>query len=76
MDFEQVFQVLVLAVVVLVYWWSYRSFPPGETAKLIERLGEVSQRTESRLDDLLVDIARLLNEMRPPVEEEQPEAQS
>ncbi|MDE2775832.1 MAG: hypothetical protein OXI77_07830 [Chloroflexota bacterium] len=76
MDFEQVFQMLVLAVVVLVYWWSYRSFPPGETAKLIERLGEVSQRTESRLDDLLVDIARLLNEMRPPVEEEQPEAQS
>ena len=76
MDFEQVFQMLVLAVVVLVYWWSYRSFPPGETAKLIERLGEVSQRTESRLDDLLVDIARLLNEMRTPVEEEQTDAQT
>ncbi len=76
MDFEQVFQMLVLAVVVLVYWWTYRSFPPGETAKLIERLGEVSQRTESRLDDLLVDIARLLNEMRPPVEEERSDAQS
>lgn len=64
MDFEQVFQVLVLAVVALVYWWSYRSFSPGETARLIERLGEVSQRTESRLDDLLVEIARLLNELR------------
>ena len=66
MEFEQAFQLLVLAVVVLVYWWSYRSFPPGETAKLIERLGEVSQRTESRMDDLLVDIARLLNELRQP----------
>jgi len=74
MDFEQVFQMLVLAVVVLVYWWSYRSFPPGETAKLIQRLGEVSQRTESRLDDLLVDIARLLNELRTPTEEEQADA--
>lgn len=74
MDFEQVFQVLVLSVVVLVYWWSYRSFPPSETAKLIERLGEVSQRTESRLDDLLVEIARLLNELRTPVEEEQADA--
>lgn len=74
MDFEQVFQMLVLAVVVLVYWWSYRSFPPGETAKLIQRLGEVSQRTESRLDDLLVAIARLLNELRPPAEEEQADA--
>ncbi len=73
MDFEQVFQVLVLAVVVMVYWWSYRSFLPGETAKLIERLGEVSQRTESRLDDLLVEIARLLNEMRTP-ETEQPDS--
>ena len=73
MDFEQVFQVLVLAVVVMVYWWSYRSFPPGETAKLIERLGEASQRTESRLDDLLVDIARLLNEMRTR-ETEQPDS--
>ena len=66
MDFEQVFQVLVLAVVVLVYWWSYRSFPPGETARLIERLAEVSQRTESRLDDLWVEIARLLTELRAP----------
>ncbi len=73
MDFEQVFQVLVLAVVALVYWWAYRSFPPGETAKLIQRLGEVSQRTESRLDDLLVEIARLLNELRRP-ENEQTEA--
>ena len=73
MDFEQVFQVLVLAVVALVYWWSYRSFPPGETAKLIQRLGEVSQRSESRLDDLLVEIARLLNELRAP-ENEQEEA--
>ncbi len=69
MDFEQVFQMLALAVVTLVYWWAYRSFPPGETARLIERLGEVSQRTESRLDDLLVDIARLLNELRTPVDE-------
>lgn len=73
MDFEQIFQVLVLSVVVLVYWWSYRSFPPGETAKLIQRLGEVSQRSESRLDDLLVDVARLLNELRAPAEEEQAE---
>ena len=70
MDFEQAFQVLALAVVVLVYWWSYRSFPPGETAKLIERLGEVSQRSESRLDDLLVEIARLLNELRAPENEQ------
>ncbi len=74
MDFEQMFQLIVLAVVVLVYWWSYRSFPPSETAKLIERLGEVSQRTESRLDDLLVEIARLLNELRAPEEEQRSDA--
>jgi len=64
MDFEQVLQVLVLVVVLLVYWCAYRSFPPGETAQLIQRLDELSQRTDTRLDDLLVAIARLLNELR------------
>jgi len=66
MDFEQAFEILTLLVILLVYWWAYRSFPPGETAKLIERLGELSQGTETRLDDLLVEIARLLNELRQP----------
>ncbi|MCY3781025.1 MAG: hypothetical protein OXG78_11995 [Chloroflexi bacterium] len=70
MDSEQAFPVLVLAVVALVYWWSYRGFPPGETARLIEWLGEVSQRTESRLDDLLVEIAHLFNELRAPETDE------
>ena len=37
MEFEQLLQVLALAVVVLVYWWSYRSFPPGETAPVDRR---------------------------------------
>ena len=64
MDYEQVFQLLILAVVVLVYWWSHRSFPPQQTADLIERLSEASQRTETKMDDLLVEIARLLNELR------------
>ena len=64
MHFEHVFQILTLALVALVYWLAFRSFPPRETAQLIQRLDEVSQRTESRLDDLLVDIARLLNELR------------
>ena len=64
MDYEQVFQLLILAVVVLVYWWSHRSFPPQQTADLIQRLSEASQRTETRIDDLLVEIARLLNELR------------
>ena len=64
MHFEHVFQILTLALVALVYWLAFRSFPPRETAQLIQRLDEVSKRTESRLDDLLVDIARLLNELR------------
>ena len=64
MDYEQVFQLLILAVVVLVYWWSYRSFPPQQTSELLERLSETSKRTETRVDDLLVEVARLLNSMR------------
>ena len=64
LDYEQVFQLLILAVVVLVYWWSYRSFPPQQTAELLQRLAETSQHTETRIDDLLVEIARMLNELR------------
>lgn len=65
MDYEQILQLLILAAVVLVYWWSYRSFPPQQTAELLQRLSETSRRTETRIDDLLVEVARLLNEMRP-----------
>lgn len=73
MDYEQVFQLLILAAVVLVYWWSYRSFPPQQTAELLQRLSETSKLTETRIDDLLVEIARLLNEMRQ-IEPEQSES--
>ena len=64
MTFEQVFQLLMLAVGVLVFWWSHRSFPPQQTAKLIEQLTEASQQTQTQLDDMLVEVARLLNDLR------------
>ena len=64
MAFEQIFQLLVLAVAVLVYWWSHRSFPPQQTAELLERLSEASRQTETHVDDLLVEIAQVLNELR------------
>ncbi len=74
MNNAQGFRALVLAVIGLVSCWSHRSCPPGETAALIQRLGEASQCSESRLDDLLVEIARLLGELRKPAEEESAEA--
>ena len=64
MDFEQIFQLLILAVAALVYWWSHRSFPPKQTAELLQKLSEASQQTETHLDDLLVEIAQVLNELR------------
>ena len=64
MAFEQIFQLLVLAVVVLIYWWSHRSFPPKQTAELLQKLSEASQKTETPVDDLLVEIAQALNELR------------
>lgn len=64
MAFEQIFQLLVLAVVVLIYWWSHRSFPPKQTAELLQKLSEASQKTETHVDDLLVEIAQVLNELR------------
>lgn len=64
MAFEQIFQLVVLAVVVLIYWWSHRSFPPKQTAELLQKLSEASQKTETHVDDLLVEIAQVLNELR------------
>ena len=64
MAFEQIFQLVVLAVVVLVYWWSHRSFPPKQTAELLQKLSEASQKTDTHVDDLLVEIAQALNELR------------
>lgn len=64
MAFEQILQLVVLAVVVLVYWWSHRSFPPKQTAELLQKLSEASKKTDTHVDDLLVEIAQVLNELR------------
>jgi len=64
MGFEEIFQLLILAALVLLYRWSHRSFPPQQTAELIHKLSEASRRTETRLDDMLVEIARVLHELR------------
>lgn len=64
MTFDQVFQLLILAVVVLLFWWSHRSFPPQQTAELIERLTIASEKTQTQLDDVLVEVAKLLNDLR------------
>lgn len=64
MTFDQIFQLLVLAVMVLLFWWSHRSFPPQQTAELIQQLRSASEQTQTRLDDVLVEIVALLNALR------------
>jgi hypothetical protein len=64
MTFEQLFQILTLGSVVLIFWWSHRSFPPQQTAQLIQQLTEASQKTQTQVDDVLVEIAKLLNDLR------------
>ena len=65
MDINDVMQILTIAAVVAAFYWQYRSFPPAETAKLIEQLTEMAMRTESRLDDAIVDIMEYFNDARP-----------
>lgn len=62
MSFEQIMQILILVAVVLVFWWSHRSFPPQQTTQLLQQLTEASQQTQTRLDDVLVMVAKLLHE--------------
>lgn len=69
MDINDVMQILTIAAVVAAFYWQYRSFPPNETAKLIEQLTEMAMRTESRLDDAIVDIVEYFNDVRMEVDE-------
>lgn len=64
MEIQDLMQVLVLAAVVLAFYWQHRSFPPDKTSELIDRLASLSEQTTTKLDDLLVEIAITLNEMR------------
>lgn len=63
-EFQDLFQLLMLGAVVLVFWWSHRSFPPQQTAELIQQLTEASQKTQTQIDDVLVEIAKVLNDLR------------
>ena len=69
MDINDVMQILTIVAVVAAFYWQYRSFPPTETAKLIEQLTEMAMRTESRLDDAIVDIVEYFNDVRMEVDE-------
>ena len=64
--FDELMQILQLAAIVLAFFWMNRSFPPGPTAELIERLSKTSEKTETKVDDVLVDIVKMLNDMRKP----------
>lgn len=64
MDIQEIMQVLTLIAVVLAFYWQYRSFPPDKTAELIEQLTIMAMRTDSRLDDALVDIMEYINDAR------------
>jgi hypothetical protein len=63
-EFEQVMQIAILLAVVLAYWWANQSFPPKQTGQLIEQLADASTKTQTKLDDMLVEVARLLNDLR------------
>jgi hypothetical protein len=62
--FDQLMQIMVLAVVVLLFYWQHKSFPPDETSKLILELRKASEKTDTKIDDALVDLAEFLNGLR------------
>lgn len=64
MDIQEVMQILTLLAIVLAFYWSHRSFPPDKTAELIKELTEIATKTDSRLDDAIVEIMDYLNEAR------------
>ena len=62
--FDQAMEIFKLAAVVLAFYFMYRSFPPQQTAELIKELSAAAKTTKTPVDDLLVDVVKLLNELR------------
>lgn len=64
MEIQEIMQVLTIFAVVIMFYWQYRSFPPNETAKLLDQLTDMASKTESRLDDAIIDIMEYVNNAR------------
>lgn len=64
MEFEQAITLISLLAVIIISYLSHRSFPPKQTAELIDRLATHAEKTQTKMDDLLLDVARVLNDIR------------
>lgn len=63
-DITAVIDIIQLLIVVVALYLMYRSVPSDQVAELIDKVDRQAQITPNKIDDVLVDIARLLNELR------------
>lgn len=70
-NFDQLIDIVQLTIIIIGMVLLYRSFPAKEVEALLEKLAEPVSKTETKLDDLLLDVARTLNELRKSIEQQQ-----
>lgn len=64
MDFEPVFKIVELAIIVVALFLIHNSFPASKVKELIELLKTETEKTETPVDDLLLQVVELLNALR------------
>jgi flagellar motor component MotA len=69
MEWEQAFKIIELLIIIVAIFLLHNSFPAGKVKELIELLKVETKKTETPVDDLLLQVVALLNDLR---EQQQP----
>lgn len=64
MEFEQALKIIELLIIVVAIFLIHNSFPAGKVKELIELLKTETKKTETPIDDLLLQVVELLNQLR------------
>jgi len=64
MNFEQILNLIQWLVVIIAMFLLHRSVPAQQVEQLLKQLQTTVKKTETPIDDLLLDVATLLNDVR------------
>jgi hypothetical protein len=63
-DWDVVFKLIELMIVVVGMFLLYNSIPGGKVREVIDLAKVEAKKTETPIDDLLVQVAEVLNDLR------------
>lgn len=64
MDIADLIEIIELLLVVVALFLIHRSVPANKVSELIDKVDRAAEKTPTKLDDLLVEVAQILNDLR------------